>query len=140
MPSPIVIETSAIEAIASSTNDHHTAAARSFRELVDGEADLLITSDILSEAMDFLCSRWGVLVADRFFKSVLPLLKVVSASESDRVNAWSLFEDKRRGAFTFVDCLTLALAKRSGARIFAFYPDFEAEGLFMIPSPTAPNT
>lgn len=118
-----LIDTGAIYAFVTRTDDHHEAAKRFAREWLDQDGVFILLDVVFAETMTLLKARLGSEVAIRVGRE----LRQNSAyawqpvgDEGER-ETWAVFERFQDKDWSYTDCALLASARREKiATIFAF--------------------
>ncbi|MBI3960559.1 MAG: type II toxin-antitoxin system VapC family toxin [Chloroflexi bacterium] len=131
----IIADTSGFYALVDRTDPHHLAATAFLKSLQTPGA-LLVSNHIFDEAMTLTKARLGVHVARqlgmRLRNSRLIELVVVDAAEEAAV--WRLFSSYSDKAWSYTDCVCLALTQSRGInQAFSFDHHFAQMGLQMLP-------
>src|SRR5881397_2925269 len=101
LASRVVLDTSAIYAIASTSDDFHERASRTFKRLLDQQAELFTTSHIFLESYVLIQRRMGFTTLMTFVESIESLLDIVWIDEATHKEAWEtmISKDGRRLSF-----------------------------------------
>jgi len=131
----IIADTSGFYALMDRTDPHH-AAATIFLKSIQSPGVLLVSNHIFDEAMTLTKARLGIHVARqlgmRLRNSRLIDLIVVDAGEE--AAAWRLFGGYGDKAWSYTDCVCMALAQsRHIHQAFGFDHHFAQMGLQMLP-------
>ena len=124
----ILLDTSAIYALAADGDqDHSRAVLRMERAIADGE-DLLVHSYIISEVANLLQRRLGLTAVLAFLRQ-LDQFVVHWLDEEDHSDAVGLLVRRNRRGLSLVDCASFVVMRRYGVtQALAFDADFEREG------------
>jgi predicted nucleic acid-binding protein len=124
----ILLDTSAIYALADRNDPNHGRAVALFRQALQSQEDLLVHSYILVEASALLQRRLGLEPALRFLEEAGSLV-VHWVTARDHSRAVGLLKDRGRRGLSLVDCTSFAVMRHyQGTTALAFDPDFELEG------------
>jgi predicted nucleic acid-binding protein len=126
----VFVDTSAIVALLSATDDHHTEAVEAWRGLVRQRARLVTTDLVLAEAVVVARVRAGfdasVQVGERLLAEPFEIVW------SDRAlvdEAWKLYRRYRDHVLSLCDCVSFAVMRRGRIQTaFAYDDDFDAVG------------
>ncbi len=124
----ILLDTSAIVALANDRDPNHARAKeRMSRCLAEGE-ELLIHNYIVAEAVAVLQRRIGNRPALGFLEQVAGF-EMHWLTPEDHAEAVALFVQRNRRGLSLVDCASFVVMRRYGVtHAFAFDADFEREG------------
>jgi len=124
----ILLDTSAIYALADRADPNHTRAQSLFQQAIDNREVLLVHSYILAEAAALLQHRLGLSIALRFLREATAFQSHWITSQDHREAAELLARRGKRG-LGLVDCTSFVVMRRSGVEeAFAFDADFLREG------------
>lgn len=132
-PERVLLDTAALYALISSTDDFHQQAERTYRQLVAGDAELWITSYVFVEFGALVHHRLGFEPLNTFVESTEGVYETVWVDSGLHSQAWLEFQQRRGSGLNFVDWTTLIAARTLGARIFTFDTGFAIEGATVIP-------
>lgn len=129
----ILIDTSAIYALADRSDPNHESAIEWFRAAIEAQEELLIHNAIVIEATALLQSRLGLAAALRFLDSGDQFI-VHWVGARDHNEAVRLLKERRRRALSLVDCTSFAVMRHLRVtQAIAFDADFEQEGFELYP-------
>lgn len=128
MTQRVLIDTSAIYAPVSASDDFHSQARRAYAKLIDEREYLYITSYILLEASALIHRRLGFPVLERTVNSLRDSSTVFWVDREIHGEAWDLLGE-RQGGLSLVDCSTIVMAAQLDAKVFAFDEHFRKEDL-----------
>ena len=100
------VDTSALDAVLASNDDHHVRAGAVWTELVEGGRDLLTTNYVLLEAAVFLQDRLGLDALHTFHEDIAPLLRVVWIGEDQHKAATATILTAGHKKLSIVDCVS----------------------------------
>ncbi len=124
----ILLDTSAIFALADARDPNHERARAGFERLLRADEPLLTHSYILGEAAALLQRRLGLTAALQFLEEASDLEIHWIGAEEHRV-AVDLLRTRGRRSLSLVDCTSFVVMRRYGVvTALAFDSDFEAEG------------
>lgn len=132
-PDLVLIDTSAFYALISDTDEFHTSATNIYTRLLHDRRDLWTTSYILAEFYALVERRLGFDLLKGFVESTIGVFDTVWVEQTLHNEAWNAFLEREGKGLNFVDCTTLATAKRLRAAIFTFDRDFRREGVAVLP-------
>ncbi len=124
----ILLDTSAIYALADRADPNHTRARRLFQQAIDNREPLLVHSYLLAEAAALLQHRLGLTIALRFLKEATAFQSHWITAHDHR-EAVDLLARRGKRGLSLVDCASFVVMRRSGVEeAFAFDADFPQEG------------
>lgn len=129
----VLVDTSAIFAALSKTDDHFAEASVILRSLLEGSSRIQLTSYVISETLALLQNRLGFAAAQRSSEDLLPVLDPIWIDEKLHRATRVLWLRESSRKISFVDCSSVAAGLELGIRkIFAFDSDFERLGLELV--------
>lgn len=132
----ILLDTSAIYALADRADPNHKDARRLFRQALEASEDLLVHSYILIESAALIQNRLGLDQALRFLQES-ERFSVHWVTPVDHREGVDLLRKRGRRKLSLVDCVSFVVMRRLGVkRALAFDPDFEREGFRLYKSAT----
>jgi predicted nucleic acid-binding protein len=131
-PQVIIVDSSALVALAVETDAWHTAAVHASRNLIATRGRLIIPSDVFTETMNLLGKMSGHETALRLSYEILApspnSFTVLEANKAIRTSALKRFA-KQPGSVSFTDCVVMAFADKYDTKtIFGFDDDFRKNG------------
>ena len=130
------MDTSALYALLVESDDKHRTARSAAQSLRSQNARLVTSSFVVLEAVSLLQARFGVETVRVFYRDVLPLLKVVWASEELLHRAMAALLASSRRGISITDWSSFTLMRERGiARAFAFDDDFTRQGFELVSAP-----
>jgi uncharacterized protein len=132
----IIADTSGFYALVDRNDPHHAAAA-AFLKSIQSPGTLLVSNHIFDEAMTLTKARLGVHVARQMGMRLRnsSLIELIVVDGGEEAAAWRLFSSYSDKAWSYTDCVCLALAQNRGiAQAFSFDHHFAQMGLRMIPT------
>lgn len=132
---PIIADTSGFYALVDRNDPHHQRAT-AFLKSIRTPGTLLVSNHIFDEVMTLTKARLGVSVARQLGirlrnSRLIELLVVDGGAEAA---AWRLFSNYSDKAWSYTDCVCLALAQNRGInQAFSFHHHFAQMGLQMLP-------
>jgi predicted nucleic acid-binding protein len=128
-----VLDTSAIYALVSQSDNFHERASRTYRRLIDSSAELYATSYTLVESFALIHRRLGFEFLKAFVESSEDILKVFWVDQATHEAAWQEMVGNNGQGLSFVDWNAVIAARVLNARVFAFDSDFSSQGVTVIP-------
>ena len=124
----ILLDTSAIYALADRRDGNHPKATSLFRSADESREPLLLHSYVISEAASLLQRRLGLAPALAFVRQVADFtVHWLGAEEHEEASR--LLEARARRGLSLVDCASFVVMRRYGiTHALAFDGDFEREG------------
>ncbi|MBX3050180.1 MAG: type II toxin-antitoxin system VapC family toxin [Caldilineaceae bacterium] len=132
---PIIADTSGFYALVDRNDPHHAAAA-AFLKSIQTPGALLVSNHIFDEAMTLTKVRLGVSVARQLGMRLRNsrLIELIVVNGGEEAAAWRLFSNYDDKAWSYTDCVCLALAQsRDISQAFSFDHHFAQMGLQMLP-------
>lgn len=124
----MLLDTSAIYALADRSDPNHARAVALFRQTLGSQEELLVHSYILVEAAALLQRRLGLEPALRFLEEAGSFL-VHWVTAREHRQAVELLRERGRRGLSLVDCASFVIMRRyQVATALAFDPDFQQEG------------
>lgn len=124
----ILLDTSAIYALADQADPNHTQAQSLFQQAIDNRETLLVHSYLLAESSALLQHRLGLTIALRFLREATAFQSHWITSQDHR-EAVELLAHRGKRGLSLVDCASFVVMRRLGVeRAFAFDADFLREG------------
>jgi predicted nucleic acid-binding protein len=129
----LLVDTSAIFAIISSTDQFHSRARDTYTDLLDRGDQLYTTSYILVETSALVHRRLGFQALQAFVQSIQGVWDIFWVDRATHEEAWKRMLERNGARLSFVDWSTIVAAENARAVIFTFDQDFQQEGLIVIP-------
>jgi predicted nucleic acid-binding protein len=129
----ILVDTSALYALVSASDEFHPQAREMYRAILEGGEEILATSYVLVETLALVHRRLGFEVLLTLYDSIEGVIETLWVDEPIHQQAWQDFAARRGQGLSFVDWTTVVAAGRLGATVFAFDSDFASENLSVIP-------
>src|ERR1041384_404561 len=135
---PVLVDTSALVALALTSDSKHSEAVSTLADLRKKRPPLLSTTDVFDETVT-LVRRWGgyakAIEAGDLLRSSR-MLELVRGNDDARDEAWRLFKEHQRPDLSFTDCTSAAIMEHLElSEVFAFDSDFRAFGFTQVPTP-----
>lgn len=128
------MDTSALYALISSTDDFHAQAKSSYERLLDWEWELWTTSYILVEASALVHYRLGFQPLKTLMETLLSdIVHILWVEDTIHREAWRRMVQREGKRFSFVDWTTIVTAERVKASVFTFDQGFRQEGVLVFP-------
>jgi predicted nucleic acid-binding protein len=129
------LDTSALYAILDANDEHHKTAKQTWIELVDQQADLIITNYIAVETFAIVQRRLGIAAIRTLQEAVLPVLRVQWVAEvGHQAGVMALLVAANR-QLSLVDCVSFETMRTLGIKTaFAFDRHFSEQGFECIPT------
>ncbi len=127
----ILLDTSAIYALADSADRYHARAERLVTQLYQDGEQLVLHSYVLAEAATLIQRRLGLQRALRFLHQSHEFhLRWIT--ETDHEAGVEILEQEGRRELSLVDCVSFAVMRSAGIdTAFAFDADFERAGFHL---------
>lgn len=129
----VLVDTSAVLAMLHLQDRNHPAANAIWRHLLEQNATIWSTNYVIVESVSLLQARYGLQVVQTFQASILPILRInwIDADMHELAMRSLLLTNRRN--LSFVDCSSMAVARRKGIQhFFAFDRHFEENGFFCL--------
>ena len=130
---PVVVDTSALYALHSSTDEFHERAWVEYQRLSQRGQPLWIPSYALVETIALMSRRLGFEAVQLFDYWRAAHTQVLWFDERSHTEAWSLYTLNRGQGMNFVDCSVVVAAREMDAPIFTFDGGFANYGLTVVP-------
>ncbi len=136
----VFVDTSAWFAASFGRDQHHEAAAASYRELSRSGAHLITTDYVLDETLTLMKSRGIEAKRIESFHKQIRLaeehgrLRLVFIDANLFAEAWKQFQSFSDQTLSFTDCASFAVAQRLRVdAVFTFDRHFELAGFSIVP-------
>ena len=133
MAERVLVDTSALYALISSTDQFHHQAWLWYRALVSRREELYITSYALVETIALVHRRLGFTQLRTFMESIQNVIRTYWVTPSVHAEAWDMLVARNSNQLSLVECSVIVVARRLNAQVFAFDNDYRTEGLQVIP-------
>ena len=132
-PDRVLLDTSALYALISSSDEFHQEADAIYRRLLAGDTELWVTSYVLVEFGALVHHRLGFDILARFVDAVEGVFETVWLEARTHAEAWEKLNGRGGKGLNFVDWTTQLTAEALGATVFTFDGDFAREGSPVLP-------
>ncbi len=129
----VIVDTSALYALISSTDEFHATARGTYDELLTGDSELWTTSYVLVEFGALVHHRLGFNSLRTFVESTEGVFDTVWIDETLHAEAWKQLLQREGRGLNFLDWTSLLAARSLQATIFTFDTGFASEGAAVIP-------
>jgi uncharacterized protein len=128
----VFVDTSAWYALASESDQDHTAAEQIYAGLIERNEPLVTSSYVLAESMGLIQRRLGWKPLE-LYAAAMRTMDVVWIDEELHREAETILFARRRRGISIVDAAAFAAMKSRGIETaFAFDDDFEREGFAVL--------
>jgi len=131
----VFVDTAALVALTSATDELHTAAERVHGELLDAGARLFVSHWVLTEFLGWNGDPQYRLAASRVADAYLasPSTTVLEATGDDWLRAFALFKDRADIEWSLVDCASMLSCQQHGIpEVFSTDHHFTQAGLSIL--------
>ena len=129
----IFIDTSALYALGSLSDEHHSKAKAVLKELLEKERELITSNYILLETISLLQRRQGLGAANRFIGAVSENTMVLWVDELLHKKAWDYWKKRWERDLSMVDCSSFILMHSEGIKeAFTFDKQFKSAGFLIV--------
>ncbi|MBI4201445.1 MAG: PIN domain-containing protein [Chloroflexi bacterium] len=133
----ILLDTSAIYALADTADPNHSRAIELFGHALEADEGVLVHSYILVEAAALIQHRLGLSNALRFLRET-SAFQLHWMGAQDHQRAVQLLQERGRRELSLVDCASfVVMSDYAVEEALAFDPDFEREGFALYKQPMA---
>ena len=130
----IFVDTSAIYAILSADDPHHTEAATKWRDLLINGEDLICTNYIVIETFAIVQNRFGMAAVRALQENAMPLLRVEWITPAQHDTAVKIMLASGRRQLSLVDCTSFETMRQLGIETaFVFDTHFAEQGFECVP-------
>jgi uncharacterized protein len=131
----IFIDTSGFLAVLNKDDVHHPVAAKTWRDILTSEDELVTTNYVLLETFALVQNRLGMKALKVFQEDIFPVLRVEWIGiERHRAAVGILFAAARR-KLSLVDCVSFEAMRLSDiATAFTFDKHFREQGFQCLPA------
>jgi predicted nucleic acid-binding protein len=130
----VFVDTSAFYAVVDHDDENHARAARSWNELLDGDATLLTNNYVLVETSALLQHRLGLAALRAFQQDVVPLLTIDWIGQQRHQAGVEAVLAAARKKLSVVDCISFQTMREYGVQqAFCFDQNFRQQGFATIP-------
>ncbi len=129
----ILLDTSAIVAIADVRDEFHERAIRTMERLSSDDAPLLTHSYVVLETAAVMQRKIGMQPALDFLTEIEDIATIHWVNQEDHERAVHRFGQRHRRNLSLVDCMSFVVMERYDCTTaFAYDSDFESEGFQLI--------
>ena len=129
----ILLDTSAIVAIADVRDEFHERAIRTMERLSSGDAPLLTHSYVVLETAAVMQRKIGMQPALDFLTEIEDIATIHWVNQEDHQRAVYRLGQRQRRNLSLVDCISFVLMERYDCTTaFAYDSDFQSEGFQLI--------
>ena len=131
MVSRVLVDTSALYALANPEDEHHPRAIEIHRSLIRRKVTLVLPNFLLAETHTIINRRLGPQAAREFLNSAVQDFEIERVTLEDEWSAHALLQDvSRQRDLSYFDAVAASVAERLGAEeIFSFDRHFSLIGL-----------
>ena len=127
--SAVFCDTSALFAMLDRDSAQHMAASAQWRDLINGDVQLVTTNYIIVEMAALLQRRVGIDIVRRFQSDVVPVFDIVWIDEPAHQRAMEAMLTANRRQLSLVDCASFDTMRQLGIRVaFTFDQHFAEQG------------
>jgi predicted nucleic acid-binding protein len=125
----VFCDTSALFAMLDRDSAQHAEASAHWRDLVNGDVQLVTTNYVIVEMAALLQRRVGLDIVRRFQTDVVPMFEIVWIDQSAHARATEAMLTANRRQLSLVDCASFDTMRQLGIRVaFAFDQHFAEQG------------
>lgn len=129
----IFIDTSAIYALGSLSDQDHALAKQSLKELIEQDNEFVTSNYVLLECISLLQRRKGLNLTRRFIEKIYDNIAVLWISEAQHKRAWDYWKRIWKRELSLVDCSSFILMQEEGIKeAFAFDRQFAEAGFKLV--------
>jgi len=131
MSARVLVDTSALYALANPEDAHHTRALEIHRSLIRRKVNLVLPNFLLAESHTIINRRLGPHAAREFLNVAIQDFEIERVTLEDEWAAHALLQEVSRGKdLSYFDAVAVSVAERLGAEeIFTFDRHFALLGL-----------
>lgn len=133
MPIKVLLDTSALCALAAPDDQFNAQAIPLYQGLIRRQEELYITSYILLETSATVHRRFGFTTLRKLIEEITPVAKVYWIDHALHQQAWNSLISRNGAGPGLVDWTTILVARNLGSIVFTFDKHFKAEGLSVLP-------
>lgn len=108
----VFLDTSAIYAIGSESDDFHEEAKKKLEELIDKDVEFVISNYVLLECISLLQIRQGIRIAKELIDRLRTGSNIIWVNEELHEQAWKYWKDKSKKNLSLVDSSSFIIMKR----------------------------
>ena len=125
----VFLDTSAIFALMDADDGNHKKAVKRWTDLVEEEAQILVSNYVLVETFALIQHRLGLKAVRVFEEDIMPVLSVAWVEKSTHASGVAAFLAAGRKKLSLVDSVSFVLMRKAGiTEAFAFDRHFTTEG------------
>ena len=130
----VFIDTSAFYAVLDRDDENHSAAAQSWRQLLQDDSPLLTSNYVLDETSALIQRRLGIPALRAFHEDIVPLMEVEWIDEVRHRASIEMALTANRKRLSLVDCSSfLVIREAQVRRAFCFDRHFREQGFSILP-------
>lgn len=100
----VFIDTSAFYALASSSDEFHDYAKKTYRKLLENNKHLITTSYVFIETIALIHRRLGFEALEAFVNSIQESVEIIWVDKHLHEKSWRKLKTKKSENISFVDC------------------------------------
>ncbi len=135
----ILVDTSAIYAFISQSDQFHTQSRETYSEILERGDRLYTTSYVLVEFTALIHRRLGFEPLRAFMESIHGVWETLWIGQSTHGQIWDRMKARGDGRLSLVDWSVIVMAEETRSTIFTFDSDFVREGLTVVPALARPE-
>jgi uncharacterized protein len=125
----VFVDTSALLAVLHGSDKNHSRAARTWKQLLGHDEDLVSTNYVVLETAALLQSRFGLGAVRDLLEEIVPLLRIAWVDHDVQGAAVAALLTANRRLLSLVDCVSFVTMRRLGiVRAFDFDKHFAEQG------------
>jgi predicted nucleic acid-binding protein len=129
----VFTDTSALLAILDRSEQNNASAHKIWRELIQNEVPVWVTSYVLVETISLLQRRFGLTAVHAFQDNIRPYLQFIWVDELLHNSGMMAVLTANRRQLSLVDCVSFAAMRQSGLNtVFAFDEHFAEQGFTVL--------
>jgi uncharacterized protein len=129
----VFIDTSAIYALGSKSDEFHEEAKKKLQRLTDENVEFVTSNYILLECISLLQTRQGVKVTKELINTLITGISIVWVNEEMHERSWKYWLGKSKESLSLVDCSSFILMEKDKiAAAFSFDRHFISAGKTLV--------
>jgi predicted nucleic acid-binding protein len=129
----IFIDTSAIYALGSLSDQDHPRAKESLKKLIEKDCEFVTSNYVLLECISLLQRRKGLKLTKSFIEKIYANVVILWINESQHKRAWDYWKKVWKRDLSLVDCTSFILMQEEDIKdAFAFDKQFEEAGFKLV--------